>query len=101
MLGAGIGQRNDTNAVPYCVRGDGRSRLSLQEGDHIWRRHDRLPVALGDEEFILERNAQSMAAMLVQPLDVGLAAREAADRPAKDVLDPTVEDDLGAERGAD
>lgn len=58
MAGTGIGEGYDANAVTHGVRSDRRPRLGFEQGDHIGRRHDRPPVELGDQEFILERDAQ-------------------------------------------
>ena len=59
------------------------------------RRHERRAVALRDQEFVLEGEAQPTAAEGVEAVDMGIAAGEAADSASQHVLHPAAEDDLG------
>jgi len=87
-------QCDDRNAPAVADRlgAEGGARHGVEHADQIGRHRQWLAVAPGDDPFVLERDLDLGAAVLVEPIDDGAAAQIALGRAPGDI------DDLAAEK---
>ena len=91
MRRAGNGDRDHSQPEAERFGGDRRAGVDVEQRDQIGRGDDRLAVAFGDQELVLEFDAIIMAAILVDADEFGLAARKAGFRAPGDVRHPAIE----------
>src|SRR6266542_850197 len=102
----GSGQRHngDTLSVADRLGADRMARDALEHADQVWRHRDGLAFAPGDDPFVLKREFQPRAAVVIDALDRDRAAQKAFRRPAGDIDHLAGEEPLAAfafEKGCD
>src|SRR5436190_13145614 len=102
----GSGQRHhrDALAVAHRLGADRMTRDALEHADQVGRHRHRLAFAPGDDPFVLEREFQPGAAVVIDALDRDGAAQKAFRRSAGDIDHLAGEEPLAAfafEQGCD